>query len=131
MKGINMKDDKEELIKIIESCDNEEDLEFLKYLITDLFKSAKKYKNEQLQKTKSSDKTESLLKKYLKSFSDFPNVKNGHVWNYIEKNLNIYTVDDLIHTNPGDIMKSRGFGKKRMEQLEEWMAKYNLTFISR
>ncbi|MDO5555144.1 MAG: hypothetical protein Q4G09_00375 [Clostridia bacterium] len=45
-----MKTDKNKLIKIIEECNNEEDLKFLEMLLTETFLNAVKLKNENRKK---------------------------------------------------------------------------------
>ena len=49
----------------------------------------------------------------------------------VEKRLNIYTVDDLIHCNPDDFKKVFGMGEVRIKNIENWMKKHNLFFLSK
>ena len=97
--------------------------------IKDLTRMIKELKAK-LKAMKKSKNNDIFLNKRLQTFSDFPNIKSQYnLWNHIEDSLNVYTVNDLIHTNPNEIMKFKGFGKIRMKQLEDWMDKHNIMFM--
>lgn len=97
--------------------------------IKDLTNMIKELKAK-LKQVKKSNNNDLFLNKRLRTFPDFPNVKSGYtLWSFIEDRLKIYTVNDLIHTNPNDLIRFRGFGKGRMKELEDWMDKHNLMFM--
>jgi len=121
-----MEEDKKKLIKIIQECNNPEELKLLKSLITEIYPDIINLKRNKFQEDE--DPNNEILDRYLRSFEDFPKIKVGMLWNQIEKGLNVYTVRDLINTKPRDILRCRGIGKKRIKELEEWLAKYDLKF---
>ena len=119
-----MEEDKKKLIKIIQECNDPNELKLLKFLITETYQDViNLYKNKNLE-----NKDNEILDRYLRTFEDFPNTKAGILWDYVERDLNIYTVGDLINTPPHKLLRFRGIGKYRIKQLEEWLAKYNLEF---
>ena len=99
----------------------EEEIFLLEQLINEL--------NNRLENIRKMDSQDFFLTRKLRLFSDFPNIKEGNCWSFIERKLNIYTVNDLIHANPNEILRCRGFGKKKLEDIKKWMKKYNLMFI--
>lgn len=86
---------------------------------------------EKLNNIKNCNEDEFFLTRRLRSFSDFPYTKPESTWMRVEKRLNIYTVDDLIHCNPEDFKKVFGMGEVRIKNIENWMKKHNLFFLSK
>ncbi|MBP3595940.1 MAG: hypothetical protein J6J60_00850 [Clostridia bacterium] len=101
--------------------DKEKEIELLEKLIFEL--------KERLNKLKNKNEGELFLSRQLRSFDDFPNVKCGATWGYVERCLNIYTVNDLIQSYPAQLKQIRNFGDGRLRDLENWMKKYNLCFL--
>lgn len=123
-------DRKKELINIIQNCNEELEFEFLYALITETFQGAVKLKHKNMQKEQEIEENP-ILGREIRSFPDFPGIKHGMMWDAIEGYYDIYTVYDLIHTSKYKLLKKRGFGKKRLEQIEEWLKKYDLEFVGR
>lgn len=119
---------KQKLIKIIKNCNDEAEFDFLYSLITETFQEGVRLakKNAEIAKEKQKNP---ILGKEIRSFSDFPGIKYGMMWDALEGYYEIYTVYDLIHTSKYKLLKKKGFGKKRLEQIEQWLAKYDLEFL--
>lgn len=79
-----------------------------------------------LETLKRLDKKSIDLEEKLVNFSDFP---WSFGWQCAAKLCNVVTVFDLIHASPNELLKARGFGKAKLKSVEEWMQKYNLTFV--
>lgn len=118
--------DKQKLIKIIEECNNADDLELINFLLTETYQQI-----ISLKTNGGKIEEDEILDRELRSFPDFPNVKAGYVWYVVEETFNIYTVRDLINAHPHQLLKIKNMGKKRIEQLEEWLSKYDLKFIGK
>ena len=125
---MNKEVEKQKLIKIIEECNNADELELIKYLLTVTYKEIISLNSNG---GKTEDEKDEILDRELRSFPDFPNVKAGYVWNIVEEAFKIYTVRDLINVNPRQLVKIKNMGWKRIEQLEEWLSKYDLKFIKK
>ena len=103
--------------------DREKEILLLEKLIEEL--------TQKLNNVKNYNDEEIFLTRPLRSFSDFPYTKEKSIWGRVEKRLNIYTVDDLVHFNPADFKKVYGMGEVRIKNIEDWMKKYNLFFLSK
>lgn len=103
--------------------DREKEILLLEKLIEEL--------TQKLNNVKTYNDEEIFLTRPLRSFSDFPYTKPESTWMRVEKRLNIYTVDDLIHCNPEDFKKVFGMGEVRIKNIENWMKKHNLFFLSK
>jgi len=119
---------KQELIKIIKDCNEEAEFDFLYSLITETYLGAVKLTKKNAEKEREKQENP-ILAREIRSFPDFPGIKHGTMWDAIEGYYEIYTVYDLIHISKYKLLRKRGFGKKRLEQIEEWLAKYDLKFI--
>lgn len=86
---------------------------------------------QKLNNIKNCNEDEYFLTRKLRSFPDFPYKKEKSTWVRVEKRLNIYTVYDLIHFKPADLKKVFGMGDVRIKNIENWMKKHNLFFLSK
>jgi len=120
---------KQHLIKIIKNCNDENEFDFLYSLITETFQEGVRLakKNAEIAKEKQMNP---ILGREIRSFPDFPCIKYGMIWDAIEGYYEIYTVYDLIHTPKYKLLQKKGFGRKRLQQIEEWLSKYDLKFIN-
>lgn len=84
---------------------------------------------ERLDKLKNSNEEEYFLSRELKSFPDFPNIKEGNLWDFAASRLEIYTLNDLIHSYPEELKRIRGIGDGRINEIRKWLKKYNLDFL--
>lgn len=84
--------------------------------------------NERIEKLKNLKDEEIDIELDLLTIPDFP-FRNSMVWQMLCQRCEIYTVYDLIHASPKNMLRTSGFGKARLKILEDWMSKYNLTFI--
>lgn len=108
-------------IEILSEKPKQKEIQKLKNLI--------EFLNKKLDELENTNSMEFFLTRKLSSFPDFPNCKYGYTLNRIQESFNIYTVEDLIYFDPKKLLRVRNFGKFKMEQIENWMKKYNLFFI--
>ena len=83
---------------------------------------------ERLENLKGINEKEIDLYEDLLNFSDFP---WSLPWQFGAYKLNIKTAYDLIHSSPKEILAAcYGFGPKKLKQVENWMTKHGLSFLT-